>query len=142
MVRDTVDTVSSLKENEVSLDELAAKLGLDKSVTSRRVRDAPAAATSSTWKPDEADRRRFSRRSDAGNAEAAVRTGRIERVIRGCSVGKGMTSFHPHRKLERRRTDDFPAVPAPHFIGLGSIGRPGRTAQLFLEKAAGTGRRI
>ena len=53
-----------------------------------------------------------------------------------------MTSFHPHRKLERRRADDFPAVPASHFDGFGSIGRPGRPAQLFLEKAAGTGRRI
>ena len=53
-----------------------------------------------------------------------------------------MTSFHPHRKLERRRADDFPAVPASHFDGFGSIGRPGRPAQLFLEKAAGTRRRI
>src|SRR6516162_8033738 len=44
--------------------------------------------------------------------------------------------------LERWRADDFPAVPAPHLIGLGSIGRPSRTVQLFLEKAAGTGRRI
>jgi MarR family protein len=39
-VRETVDAVSALKKNEVSLGELAAKLGLDKSVTSRRVRDA------------------------------------------------------------------------------------------------------
>src|SRR5262252_4638066 len=44
--------------------------------------------------------------------------------------------------LKRRRTYDFPAVPASHFVGFGSIGRPSRTVQLFLEKAAGTGRRI
>src|SRR6478672_2097413 len=43
---------------------------------------------------------------------------------------------------KRRRTDDLPAVPAPHFVGFGSIRRPGRPAQLFLEKAAGIGRRI
>ena len=49
---------------------------------------------------------------------------------------------HSRRKLEGRRTDDFPAVPASHFVGFGSIGRPGRPAHLFLEKAAGTGRRI
>jgi hypothetical protein len=35
-----VDAVSALKKNEVSLGELAGKLALDKSVTSRRVRDA------------------------------------------------------------------------------------------------------
>src|SRR5215469_5432324 len=46
------------------------------------------------------------------------------------------------RKLEGRRTDDFPAVPAPHFVGFGAIGGPGRPRQLFLEKAAGSGRRI
>jgi hypothetical protein len=39
-VRKTVDTVTSLKKSEVSLGEFAAKLRLDKSVTSRRVRDA------------------------------------------------------------------------------------------------------
>jgi hypothetical protein len=37
---ETVDAVSSLKKNEVALGELAAKLALDKSVTSRRLRDA------------------------------------------------------------------------------------------------------
>jgi hypothetical protein len=36
----TVDAVSAVNKNEVSLGELAAKLALDKSVTSRRVRDA------------------------------------------------------------------------------------------------------
>jgi hypothetical protein len=39
-VRETVGAISSLKKNEVSLGQLAAKLALDKSVTSRRVRDA------------------------------------------------------------------------------------------------------
>ena len=39
-VRETVDAVAALKKNEVSLGELAAKLALDKSVTSRRLRDA------------------------------------------------------------------------------------------------------
>jgi hypothetical protein len=38
-VRETVDAVSALEKDEVSLGELAAKLALDKSVTSRRVRD-------------------------------------------------------------------------------------------------------
>jgi DNA-binding transcriptional LysR family regulator len=33
-------------------------------------------------------------------------------------------------------------VPAPHFVGFGSISRRGRPRQLFFEKAAGTGRRI
>jgi hypothetical protein len=36
----TVDAVAALKKNEVSLGELAAKLALDKSITSRRLRDA------------------------------------------------------------------------------------------------------
>ena len=35
-----MDAVSSLKKNEISLGELAAKLALDKSATSRRLRDA------------------------------------------------------------------------------------------------------
>ena len=39
-VRETVDAVAALKKDEVSLGELAAKLGLDKSVTSRRLRQA------------------------------------------------------------------------------------------------------
>src|SRR5882672_3435774 len=39
-VREPVDAVVALKKHEVSLGELAAKLALDKSVTSRRVRDA------------------------------------------------------------------------------------------------------
>jgi hypothetical protein len=39
-MRETVDAVSALKKHEVSLGELAAKLGLDKSATSRRVREA------------------------------------------------------------------------------------------------------
>ena len=39
-VRETVDAVAALQKNEVSLGELAAKLALDKSVTSRRLRDA------------------------------------------------------------------------------------------------------
>jgi hypothetical protein len=40
-VRETVDAVAALKKNEVSLGELAAKLALDKSVTSRRLRERP-----------------------------------------------------------------------------------------------------
>ena len=43
---------------------------------------------------------------------------------------------------KRRRTDDLPAMPAPHLVGLRSIGGPGRPRQLFLEKAAGTSRGI
>jgi hypothetical protein len=39
-VRETVDAVAALKKDEVSLGELAAKLALDKSVTSRRLREA------------------------------------------------------------------------------------------------------
>ncbi len=39
-VRETVDAVAALNKNEVSLGELAAKLRLDKSVTSRRLRQA------------------------------------------------------------------------------------------------------
>ena len=39
-VRETVDAVAALQKNEVSLGELAAKLALDKSATSRRLRDA------------------------------------------------------------------------------------------------------
>ena len=39
-VRETVDAVAALKRDEVSLRELAAKLALDKSVTSRRLRQA------------------------------------------------------------------------------------------------------
>jgi hypothetical protein len=35
-----VDAVASLKKDEVSLGELGAKLSLDKSATSRRLRDA------------------------------------------------------------------------------------------------------
>ena len=46
------------------------------------------------------------------------------------------------RKLEGRRTDDFPAVPAPHLVGFGAIGRSGRPHQLFFEKAAGPSRSI
>jgi hypothetical protein len=38
--RETVDAVVALKKHEVSLGELAAKLALDKSVTSRRLRKA------------------------------------------------------------------------------------------------------
>ena len=33
-------------------------------------------------------------------------------------------------------------MPAPHLVGLRSVGGPGRPRQLFLEKAAGTGRGI
>jgi hypothetical protein len=43
---------------------------------------------------------------------------------------------------KRRRTDDLPAMPVSHLVGLPSVGRPGRPRQLFLEKAAGTGRGI
>ena len=39
-VRETVGAISALKKNEVSLGELAAKLVLEKSVTSRGLRDA------------------------------------------------------------------------------------------------------
>ena len=39
-VRETVDAVGALKKDELSLGELAAKLALDKSVTSRRLRQA------------------------------------------------------------------------------------------------------
>ena len=39
-VRETVDAVAALKKDEVSRGELAAKLALDKSVTSRRLRQA------------------------------------------------------------------------------------------------------
>ncbi len=39
-VRETVDAVEALKKDEISLGELAAKLALDKSATSRRLRDA------------------------------------------------------------------------------------------------------
>ena len=39
-VRETVDTVATLAKNEVTLGELAAKLALDKSATSRRLREA------------------------------------------------------------------------------------------------------
>src|SRR6478736_2588541 len=43
---------------------------------------------------------------------------------------------------KRRRTDDLPAVPAPHFVGFGSIRRPGRPAELFLEKPTSHGRGV
>src|ERR1700730_3866771 len=43
---------------------------------------------------------------------------------------------------KRWRTDDLPAMPAPHLVGLRSIGGPGRPRQLFLKKAAGTGRGV
>src|SRR5260370_40877235 len=49
-VRETVDAVAALKKNELSLGEHAAKLALDKSAPSRRLRDAPALAISSTWR--------------------------------------------------------------------------------------------
>jgi hypothetical protein len=39
-VRETVDAVSSFQKSEVSLGEVASKLALDKSATSRRVKDA------------------------------------------------------------------------------------------------------
>jgi hypothetical protein len=39
-VRETVDAVAALKKDEISLGELAGKLALDKSVTSRRLRQA------------------------------------------------------------------------------------------------------
>jgi len=39
-VRETVDAVSSFQKSEVSPGELASKLALDKSATSRRVKDA------------------------------------------------------------------------------------------------------
>jgi hypothetical protein len=39
-VRETVHAVAALKKDEVSLGELAGKLALDKSVTSRRLRQA------------------------------------------------------------------------------------------------------
>jgi hypothetical protein len=39
-VRETVDALVTLKKDELSLGELAAKLALDKSVTSRRLRQA------------------------------------------------------------------------------------------------------
>src|SRR5882672_11458990 len=39
-VPETVDAISALNKHEVSLGELAAKLGLDKSAVSRRLRQA------------------------------------------------------------------------------------------------------
>ena len=39
-VRETVDAIEAVKEVEVSLGELAAKLALDKSAASRRLREA------------------------------------------------------------------------------------------------------
>ena len=39
-VRETVNAVAALKKDEISLGELAGKLALDKSVTSRRLRQA------------------------------------------------------------------------------------------------------
>ena len=39
-------------------------------------------------------------------------------------------------------TDDLPAVTPADFIGLGSIDRPGRPCQLFLEKPTGPGRGV
>jgi hypothetical protein len=39
-VRETVDAVAALYKDQVALGEFAAKLALDKSATSRRLRDA------------------------------------------------------------------------------------------------------
>jgi hypothetical protein len=98
-VRETVDAVAALKKNEVSLGELAAKLALDKSVTSRRLRDATDRGylvnlEIRRGRPG-ADR---PWRSDAGNGEAAARAGRIGYVIavlHRCSVAEGMTWLIP-----------------------------------------------
>jgi hypothetical protein len=50
--------------------------------------------------------------------------------------------FNSPYKLERWRTDDLPAMTPADFIGVRSVGGPGRPRQLFLEKAAGTCRGI
>jgi hypothetical protein len=47
----------ALKKDEVLLGELAVKLALDKSVTSRRLRDATDRVTSSVLRPVEVGRR-------------------------------------------------------------------------------------
>jgi hypothetical protein len=81
-VRETVDAVAALKKNEVSLGELAAKVALDKSAVSRRLRDA----TDGSYLVNLEDPQRSAGadrpgRSDAGNGEAAARAGRI-----GCLI--------------------------------------------------------
>jgi hypothetical protein len=55
-VRETADAVAALKKDEISLGDLAAKLSLHKSAPSRRLRDAPALAISSTWRAVEVAR--------------------------------------------------------------------------------------
>jgi hypothetical protein len=59
-----------------------------------------------------------------------------------CCGGDDMVNPRRSIKLERRWTDYLPPVTPADFIGLGSVDRPGRPSQLFLEKTAGIGRRI
>jgi hypothetical protein len=86
---EAVDVVSSLKNNEVSLGELAG-LRLDKGgVISRRLREA-------TGDPERSAGADRPWRSDAGHGEAAAgagRTARVIEVLHRCSVADGMTPF-------------------------------------------------
>jgi hypothetical protein len=102
-VRETVDAVSALKKNEVSLGELAAKLGLDKSVTSRRVRDA----TDRGYLVNLEIRRGRRARIVLGDPMPEMvkllpepgELGTVIAVLHRCSVAEGMTGASP-RSIE------------------------------------------
>src|ERR1700756_1616311 len=71
--------------------------------------------------------------------KVAARAGQIGCVTDCCAVAasrRGWLDAYPLRapRLERRRTDDLPAVAAPHFVGFRSIDRPGPPPQSFLKK--------
>jgi hypothetical protein len=106
MVKETVDAVVTLKKNEVSLGELAEKLVLDKSVTSRRLRDAVDRGYLVNLEASAgADR---ARRSDSGNDGTVARGGRIGcviEVLHRCSIATGMTSIIPSQFQARMAAD-------------------------------------
>ena len=65
-------------------------------------------------------------RSDAGNGEATTRARGIGCLIECCTVAcrGGDEPSHPHRDLERWRTDDLPGADAFH-----RPGRPNRSSK-------------
>ena len=88
--RETVDAVVALKKHEVSLGELAAKLALDKSVTSLpgEGRNRPRLSRQ-PGHPQRSARADRSWRSDAGNGEAAAEPARTGLLIECCTAAEG-----------------------------------------------------
>jgi hypothetical protein len=112
----------------------------------RRLRDQLSGGYLSILRLVEAGRRGSSLVGDPMRELVKLLQSRVNwlpnRVLHCSSVVGGDTSLISFTiRLEMRRTDDLLAVPAPHFIGLVSIGRPDRPPQLFLKEAAGPAQR-